>query len=130
MELRAHPEPHILTIDERWCTVSVVRRELSAQEIGLEVRANLTNDTVEEFRAALYAELEKPQPYIVLDMENVRSINSAALGAMLLFQKKAREKGKGLRISRCSVELRQILRATRLDQMIEMLPDKPTNAPR
>jgi anti-anti-sigma factor len=110
--------------------MSVIRRELNAQEIGLEVRANLTSETVGEFRTALYAELEKPERYILLDMENVRSINSAALGAMLLFQKKASDKGKCLRIIKCSTELRQLLRAIRFDQIIEMPQEKPTITPR
>ena len=103
----------------------VIRTERGEQEVELSVHANLVDATVSEFRAALYAELDGPHKRIVLDLERVHSVSSAALGAMLLFQKKAREKGKALAIGHCNPELRQTLLAIRFDQSIEMEGEPP-----
>jgi anti-anti-sigma factor len=110
--------------------MNVIRRELGEQEIGLKVLTNLNADTIAEFRSALYAELDQPQPTVVLDLQSVHSINSAALGAILLFQKKAAEQGKHIRIAKCSEELRSTLHAIRMDEIIDMPPDTQAVPPR
>ncbi len=103
----------------------VFRTERSEQEVELSVHANLNDSTVAEFRGALYAELDEPQKRITLDLERVHSVSSSALGAMLLFQKKAREKGKVLAIGPCNAELRQTLLAIRFDRSIQMEGEVP-----
>ena len=105
--------------------MDVIRRERSEQEVELEVHANLNDETVGEFRTALYAELDRPHQRISINLEKVHSISSAALGVILLFQKKAREKNMGIRISKCSEELRKTLKAIRLDRIIEMEGEDP-----
>jgi len=69
-------------------------------------------------------------------LSRVRSINSAALGAILLVQKRARECGKEIVIGQCSKELRATLLAIRLDRIIEVqasegpsLESKPGSPP-
>jgi anti-anti-sigma factor len=103
----------------------VFRTEKSQHEIELSVHANLNETTVAEFRAALYSELDGPQERITLDLEQVQTVSSSALGAMLLFQKKARERGKALTIGRCHPELKQTLLAIRFDRSIEMEGQAP-----
>ena len=105
--------------------MNVIRKDMGELEIGLEVLTNLNADTIAEFRSALYAELGQPQLTVVLDLLRVHSVNSAALGAILLFQKKALEKGKHLRIARCSDELRVTLHAIRMDEILDMPPEQP-----
>ena len=105
--------------------MNVIVREQNEQEVELTVHASLNDDTVEEFRTALYAQLDRPVHRISIYFEKVHSINSAALGAILLFQKKAREKNMGIRISKCSEELRKTLKAIRLDRIIEMAGEEP-----
>ncbi|MGA2641166.1 MAG: STAS domain-containing protein [Spirochaetia bacterium] len=106
--------------------MSVVhRKELNTREVELEVQSDLTEATVNEFRNALYAELDRPQRTVKLNLENVRSINSAALGAILLFQKKAREEGKEIMIGKCSDELRKTIMAIRLDRIITVEGEAP-----
>jgi anti-anti-sigma factor len=106
--------------------MSVVHRiELNSREVELEVRSDLTEATVNEFRNALYAELERPQPQVKLNLANVHIINSAALGAILLFQKKAREEGKEVMIGKCSDELRKTIMAIRLDRIIAVEGEAP-----
>ena len=105
---------------------TVIRKELSTREVGIDVLTDLNADTVAEFRAALYAELDQPHASVALDLVGVHSINSAALGAILMFQKKALEKGKHLRIARCSEELRATFRAIRMDEILDMPPASST----
>jgi anti-anti-sigma factor len=106
--------------------MSVVQRnELNSREVELEVRSDLTEVTVNEFRDALYAELERPQTQVKLNLANVHIINSAALGAILLFQKKAREEGKEVMIGKCSDELRRTIMAIRLDRIISVEGEAP-----
>jgi anti-anti-sigma factor len=103
----------------------VVRKELNSREVELEVRSDLTEATVNEFRTALYAELERPHPKVRLNLVNVHIINSAALGAILLFQKKAHEEGKEVMIGKCSDELRKTIMAIRLDRIIAVEGEAP-----
>jgi anti-anti-sigma factor len=103
----------------------VYRNEVNPHEIELEVRGDLTELTVNEFRTALYAELDRPHRKVNLNLEKVHSINSAALGAILLFQKKAREEGKEIMISKCSDELRKTIMAIRLDRIIAVEGEAP-----
>ncbi len=103
----------------------VYRNELSPQSVELEVHADITDETIGEFRTALYAELDRPHRRISLNLEKVRMINSAALGTILLFQKKAREEGMELIISKCSNELRRTIMAIRLDRIIAVEGEAP-----
>jgi anti-anti-sigma factor len=106
--------------------MSVVhRREIDPQSVELEISGDLTEGAVKEFRAALYSELERPHRQVRLNLVKVRSINSAALGAILLFQKKAREDGKDIVIARCSDELRRTIMAIRLDRIIAVEGEAP-----
>jgi len=103
----------------------VFRSVSSPREVILKVTTDLIESNVAEFRAALYAELDQPEPRVLLDLSHVRSVNSAALGAILLVQKRAREGGKELVIAKCSDELRKTLLAIRLDKIIEIAGETP-----
>jgi anti-anti-sigma factor len=103
----------------------VHRNEHGTDEIELSVRSDLDEMTVAEFRKALYAELDEPQKHIRLDLENVHNVSSSALGAMLLFQKKARESGKDISICKCNPDLRKILLAIRFDRTFPMDGETP-----
>ena len=103
----------------------VYRNELSPHEVELSVSGDLTESTVNEFRAALYAELDQPHRRVKLNLQKVKSINSAALGAILLFQKKARDEGKEIMITKCSDELRRTIMAIRLDRIIAVEGEAP-----
>jgi len=103
----------------------VYRKELGPHSVELEVTGDLTEATVNEFRVALYAELDRPERQVRLNLLKVRTINSAALGAVLLFQKKAREEGKEIVIAKCSDELRRTIMAIRLDRIIAVEGEAP-----
>ena len=103
----------------------VFRRVINPREVQLTVHADLNEGSVAEFRSALYAELDHPATRILLDLSRVRSVNSAALGAILLVQKRARENGKVVVIAKCSDELRSTLLAIRLDRILEIIGEDP-----
>ncbi len=103
----------------------VYRNELNPQTVELEITGDLTEVTVNEFRTALYQELDRPHQQVRLNLAKVRTINSAALGAILLFQKKAREEGKDILIAKCSDELRKTIMAIRLDRIIAVDGEAP-----
>ncbi len=98
--------------------MTVVRRETSPEEVELEVKQNLKDDAVADFRAALYEELDRR--LVRVNLAGVQSINSAALGTILLFQKRLREQGGSVRLEHCSEELRKTFLAIRLDTLIEI----------
>jgi anti-anti-sigma factor len=98
----------------------LVRNEVSNDVVELVIRQNLNEETVGEFRDALYAELDSPLNTILVNMEKVHSINSAAIGAILLFQKKAKEKGKRIQLVKCGNELYKTFTAIRLDRIIDI----------
>jgi anti-anti-sigma factor len=100
----------------------IQRTELNPREVELAVQSDLVAEATADFRAALYAELDQPHSLLRLDLERVRIMSSSALGAMLLFERKAGEQGKRLMISRCTDELRSMLVAIRLDRLIDVAP--------
>jgi len=106
----------------------VIRKELGGKSVEIEVKGNLIGDAVGEFREALYAEVDSPCTSISLNLERVQSINSSAIGALLLFRKRAREKGKSIRIEKCSDMLRKTLLALRFDAIMPM-PHDPAPGP-
>jgi anti-anti-sigma factor len=117
--------PKIYSQGRRGARVVVFRNVISPREVQIAVHTNLDEGSVAEFRGALYAELDQPEQRILLDLSRVHSVNSAALGAILLVQKRARESGKEIVIARCSDELRATLLAIRLDRIVEILGESP-----
>jgi anti-anti-sigma factor len=103
----------------------VYRNELNPREVEIVVQSDLTELTVNEFRKALYAELERPPRQVKLNFVGVHIINSAAIGAILLFQKRAREEGTEVMIGKCSEELHSTIMAVRLDRIIAVEGEAP-----
>ncbi|MBE3064158.1 MAG: STAS domain-containing protein [Spirochaetes bacterium] len=66
----------------------IVKRELQTGDVVIEVRGNILGDAVEEFREALYGAIDSPCRTILLDLEKVRTMNSRAIGVLLLARKK------------------------------------------
>jgi anti-anti-sigma factor len=96
----------------------VYRRETGANSVELQVEGDLTTATVADFRTALYAELEQPSRQISLNLAKVRVINSAGIGVILLFKRRAQENRRDVVISAISDELRKTFTAIRIDGII------------
>lgn len=105
----------------------IVKRELKTGEAVIEARGNILGDAVEEFREALYGAIDSPSRTILLDLEKVRTMNSRAIGVLLLARKKGMAAGKTIRIDKCDPGLAKSLLAVRFDSLFEMPspPGKP-----
>jgi anti-anti-sigma factor len=97
------------------------KRTDSLGETVLEIRGIISGDAVAEFHAemerALSAEEKKD---LTLNLAGVEAINSAGLGKLLLYKKRATELGRQLRIRGCSDVLYDSLVAVRLDGVIDI----------
>ena len=98
----------------------VHRKEAGGDVVEIAVDGDLNAQTVLEFREALYAELERTTRRILLNLSSVHSINSAAIGAILLFQKRAHEQNQEIVITGISDELQRIFQAIRIDTLIKI----------
>jgi len=93
-------------------------RELKAPEtLGLETRAafrQLAEDVLEH--------LPQTTGVLVIDFLHTVKIDSAGLGALLLAQRKAAERGQGVVLRNLKDEFRFLLALTRLDDLFEIEP--------
>lgn len=94
-------------------TTHVVTRELAApEELGLETRS--------EFRRAastIVDQLPEGGGQLVLDLGHTRRIDSSGLGALMLVQRRAAERGVTVRLREVSDEVRFLLVLTKLDDL-------------
>jgi anti-anti-sigma factor len=99
----------------------ILRNELDNGEIELDIRGSINSESIGEFRASLYAEVEGPgTTTILLNLERVPAINSAAIGILVFAQQKAAAQGKTLRIAECNEHLLRTFLMIHLDRIISM----------
>lgn len=92
--------------------------------VTVAVRGELDLATVGEFQAALERTWETPERPVVVDLSELRFIDSTGLRAVLLFHKRARESGREYRLTGADTNVRRTLEISGLDQVfvIEELP--------
>jgi anti-anti-sigma factor len=99
----------------------ILRNELDNGEVELDIRGPINSESVGEFRSALNDEMDAAGTRtVLLNLERVPAINSAAIGILAFAQKKAAEKGKTLRISECNAHLLRTFLMIHLDRIISM----------
>ena len=98
----------------------VNRREMGPDAVELEVSGDLNGSTLPDFRAALYGELDVNTHHVGVDLGEVRTISSAAIGTILLFQKRASERECTISITRISPELLKIFSAIRIESIVRI----------
>ena len=96
------------------------KRELKTGDVVIEARGNIVGDAVEEFREALHAAIDSPCRVILLDLEKVSTMNSRAIGVLLLARKKSLAAGKTIRIDKCNEQLAKTFLALRFDSIFDM----------
>lgn len=75
-------------------------------------------EAIQELGDELFTLVEKDnRPKIVLNFENVEFLSSAALGKLILFEKKAKKGGSKLILSNISPEIFQVFTITNLDKL-------------
>ncbi len=96
------------------------KRELKTGEVVVEVRGNILGDSVDEFREALHGAIDSPCRIILLDLAKVTTMNSRAIGVLMLARKNSLAAGKKIRIDQCGPELTKTFLALRFDTIFEM----------
>jgi anti-anti-sigma factor len=85
----------------------------------------LTADHRMEFRRAVLERLEAcvrdGEPAVELDLGGTLEMDASGLGVLVLLQKRARERGRTVRLLNAPRTVRQMLNITRLDALFEFV---------
>lgn len=71
---------------------------------------------------------EKQRHRIVLECSNLEYINSAALGALIGFARRARENGGDLKLAALTPKIQSIVELLGFDKILQVFPDTETAA--
>jgi anti-anti-sigma factor len=96
------------------------RREISEQEVQLEVRGSLDSPAAEQFQIELNRIAGGDHKTITLELSEVPTINSTCIGKILLLRKSLAEQDRSIRIRGCSDALYNIFHLIDLDKRISI----------
>ena len=96
------------------------RKDLSKDEVLLSVVGPLSGETTNEFHRQVEELVSASYPIISLDLSRTDSINSSALGKILLFRKKLAERQRILQIRGCSEILYKTFLMIKFDTLISI----------
>lgn len=83
--------------------------------------SQITPDTRDALYAAAEALAELPPPRrVVLNLGNVRTLNSAAIGMLINFQRKVRDAAGAVKLSNIDSYVLDLFRLTKMDQVMEI----------
>ena len=94
------------------------KKELSAEEIMLEVHGALNGDTADQFQKNLEELAASPHRVISLNLADVNAINSSCIGKILLFRKRLSEENRTIQIKGCSDSLYNTFQLIKFDKLI------------
>jgi anti-anti-sigma factor len=96
------------------------RKDLSKDEVLLNVVGSLSGETTNEFHRQVEELAGGSYVTISLDLSRTDSINSSALGKILLFRKKLAEQQRTLQIKGCSESLLKTFHMIKFDTLISI----------
>jgi anti-anti-sigma factor len=96
------------------------RKNLSKDEVLLTVVGSLSGETTNEFHRQVEELAGGSCVTISLDLSRTDSINSSALGKILLFRKKLAEQQRTLQIKGCSESLFKTFQMIKFDTLISI----------
>ena len=96
------------------------RRNVSTDEAVLVVGGSLSGDATAEFQRQIEELAAGPCKTITLNLSGTATINSSALGKILLFRKKLGEQDRTLRIRGCSDLLLNTFKMIKFDTLISI----------
>jgi anti-anti-sigma factor len=96
------------------------RKDLSKDEVLLAVVGSLSGETTNEFHRQVEELAGASYATISLDLSRTESINSSALGKILLFRKKLAEQQRTLQIKGCSESLFKTFQMIKFDTLISI----------
>jgi anti-anti-sigma factor len=96
------------------------RKAVSKNEIVLQVPGSLSAETTNEFQKQVEELSKESWSTITLDLSSTMSINSSALGKILLFRKRLAEQERVLQIRGCSEALFKTFQMIKFDTLISI----------
>jgi len=93
---------------------------VSNDETILVIGGPLSGEAVAEFHKKMEALCATRFLTITLDFSQTPTINSAAIGKLVLFRKRLADQGKSLQIRGCSEGVLKIFRMIRFDKLIKI----------
>jgi anti-anti-sigma factor len=96
-------------------------KTVSKDEVILIVAGSLSGDTTTEFQRQLEELASGSNTIITLNLSETDSINSSAIGKILLFRKKLAEKQRTLQIKGCSDSLFKTFQMIKFDALISIM---------
>lgn len=96
------------------------RKEISGQEVQLQVRGSLDSAAAEQFQMELDRLAGGDHQTITLQLSEVAAINSTCIGKILLLRKSLTEQDRSIRIKGCSDALYNVFQLINLDKRISV----------
>ncbi len=96
------------------------QKSVSKDEVVLSVIGSLTGETTNEFQKKVEELSAGNWSRITLDLSKTPSINSSALGKILLFRKQLAERERTLQIRGCSETLFKTFQMIKFDTLISV----------
>ena len=96
------------------------QKSISNDEVVLAVNGSLTGETTNEFQKRVEELSGGNWGTITLDLSRTPSINSSALGKILLFRKQLAERERTLQIRGCSDPLYKTFQMIKFDTLISV----------
>ena len=96
------------------------RRNPSKSEVVLEVNGALSGETTNEFHRQIEELSAGDWTTLTLDLSKTTTINSSALGKILLFRKKLAEQQRTLQIRGCNEALFKTFQMIKFDTLISI----------
>src|SRR3954469_21393673 len=98
-----------------------IRSSREAVTLTLSFAGELDAQTAERFRSAIEAAEESDDTRIVVDLTEVRFVDSSGLVALLMAARRLDREGTGLQVRAGSGEVRQLLALTWLDEKLNLV---------
>ncbi len=97
-----------------------IKKELSKEQILLQINGPIEGQSVEIFQQYLDELLASPYNTIIFDLSKSDCIDSSSLGKILVFRKKLIDQKRSLQIRGCSDELYKIFKLIMFDRIIDI----------
>jgi anti-anti-sigma factor len=101
-------------------------KHLSSDEVVLYVDGSLSGETTSEFHRQMDELVAGTYKKITLDLSRTPTINSSAMGKIVLFRNKLNAQQRSLQIHGCSESLYKTFLMIRLDTMISIQKESDT----
>jgi stage II sporulation protein AA (anti-sigma F factor antagonist) len=97
--------------------------EIDGDLLVLTADGGLNSDTAEEFVESIEKLVDAGLTRLIVDCAKLEHISSYGLGVLIRLHKRLQERGGDVKICNVRGIVPQILRATRLDGLLDMYPD-------